>query len=365
MLVCPSCFGESTILKQHFAEHGTHGTCPTCGTHDTTPADASTLSDLFSGLEAHYEPLCGDLYRLRKDGVYGMGEESGNDSLVTVLREDWDLFSDLIDDDDAEAILKCVWPDYIGEYGRRGSTLWREVGEHWATLRYSLMHERRFFYDTTTRFVVQTLLDSWVEELGSPLGRTVWWRARIQPSKETCFQPLEMGPPPPGVARGGRANPAGIPHLYVASDVATAIAEVRAEPGDWVTVVRVELQSSKMTVLDLTELIGTIDPFDHMDLDYVLMVRQLLETFAQELSRPVRAADSELEYVVTQFLSEYFRCHGYGGIVYNSAVAQGVNAVFFNAGLATISEPRTMRVLSKSVEVVDVQSGIDDSDTLL
>ena len=89
MLVCPSCFGESDALRAHFKEHGKSGTCPTCGSADELLLEASELSDLFDGLKEYYEPLIGDLYRLRKDGIHGMGEGTGHDTLVEILREDW------------------------------------------------------------------------------------------------------------------------------------------------------------------------------------------------------------------------------------------------------------------------------------
>ena len=116
-----------------------------------------------------------------------------------------------------------------------------------------------------------------------------------------------MGAPPPEKARAGRANPAGIPHLYVASDRATAVAEVRAEPGDWVTVATVTIHTEPMQILDLTRNVRIVDPFAHKDLHEALMLRELLQVFSYELGRPIRASDSEFDYVTTQFIAEYFR----------------------------------------------------------
>ena len=94
MLVCPSCFGHSDVLTAHFEKHGKLGTCPTCGGEAVRLLEASELSDFFEGLREYYDPLIGDLYRLRKDGIHGIGPGSGDDSLVDILREDWEVFSE-------------------------------------------------------------------------------------------------------------------------------------------------------------------------------------------------------------------------------------------------------------------------------
>lgn len=354
MLVCPSCFGESATLKARFEERGTIGSCPTCGSQGVKVLDASELSDLFEGIKDHYEPLIGDPYRLGKEGISGMGPDTGDDSLVEILRENWDVFSDGIDDDQAEAILGEIWPGYAGEYMCRGNDRWREVNEEWHRLKTSLMHEWRFFQaGKPVDAIISRLLDPWSDLLGSPLDIRDWRRARIQESRGKIIPSSDMGAPPSEKARAGRANPAGIPHLYVASDQLTAVAEVRAEPGDWVTVATVTITPESMQVLDLTQDVRIVDPFAHSDLHEALVLRELLQLFSYELGRPIRAGDSEFEYVATQFIAEYFRDKGMGGIIFPSSLAGGKNAVFFDPDVATITDCCEVTVWSKSVDVVD------------
>lgn len=347
MQVCHLCFGESATLKERFDTAGNPGTCPTCGNEGVRILEASGLADLFEGIEAHYEPLCGDPYRLGKEGVYGIGAGIGEDSLVEVVREDWEVFSDRITDDQAEEILGCVWPTYTGEYMRRPSERWREM-------RSRLDEVKQRLHDGHLRSnALQEILDPWIESLGSRLTTSTWWRARIQDSRDRVFSSNFMGAPPPDKARAGRANAAGVPFLYVSSDEATALAEVRAEPGDWVTVAKVEIPRKGSWVLDLSRDVRIIDPFAHMDLDEALMVREFLQDFAYELSRPVRARDQATEYVSPQAISTYFRERGYSGVVFPSSLSSGTNAVFFDPGAATITDPVQRAVWSKSLDVVD------------
>lgn len=347
MQVCHLCFGECAALRERFDTAGNPGTCPTCGSEEVRILEACELADLFAGIEAHYEPLCGDPYRLGKEGIYGIGPGIGEDSLVEVLREDWEVFSDRITDDQAEEILGSVWPNYSGEYMRRPSKRWRELQSrldevkqrlHDGHLRSNALHE---------------ILDPWIESLGSSLTTSTWWRARIQDSRGCVFPSNSMGAPPPDKARAGRANPEGVPFLYVSSDEATAIAEVRAEPGDWVTVAKVEIPRKGSWMLDLSRDVRIIDPFAHTDLDEALMVREFLQNFAYELSRPVRARDQATEYVSTQAISMYFRERGYSGVVAPSSLSNGTNAVLFDPGAATITAPVQRAVWLKSLDVVD------------
>ena len=354
MLVCPSCFGHSVALIARFDERGTLRTCPTCGGEGVKVLDAGELSDLFEGLKAHYEPLIGDAYRLHKQGVHGYGPDAGEDSLVEILREGWEVFSDRVDDEHAEEILTSIWPGYVGEYLRHGSNLWRQVRDEWESLKKSLMHDWRFFHNgKLVGEGVERLLDPWVEVLASSLASRSWRRARIQQSRDDPFAQNAMGAPPPDKARAGRANPPGISHLYVASDETTAVAEVRAEPGEWVTVATVEIPPVSLRVLDLTRDVRVVDPFVHEDLHQALVLRELLQIFSYELSRPVRPTDHEIDYVGTQFISEYFRNQGFSGIVYPSALASGTNAVFFDPAVATITGCVQRVVWSKSVDVID------------
>ncbi|MCZ6652009.1 MAG: RES family NAD+ phosphorylase [Planctomycetota bacterium] len=354
MDVCQSCFGESAALQRRFDERGVGGCCPTCGAEKVQVLDAGQLSDLFEGLKDYYEPLIGDRYPLGKDGVRGLGPDTGDDSLVEILRESWDVFSDAVSDEKANEILESVFHGYIGEYMRRGADLWREVSIEWDRLKQYLKHEWRFFETAgpTDNAFVRTL-DAWVEALGSQITCRRWYRARIQDSREARFGDDTMGAPAPEKARAGRANSSGIPHLYVASDERTAVSEVRAEPGEWVTLATVEIVGDDLRVLDLTRVVRIVDPFATPDLHQALMVREFLNILSYELSRPVRPDDHEIDYVATQFLSEYFRKQGLSGIVYPSALAEGTNAVFFDPTIGRTGDCEQRFVWSKALDIVD------------
>src|SRR5690606_26316369 len=118
------------------------------------------------------------------------------------------------------------------------------------------------------------------------IGST-WHRARLLGPRPT-FSPDEMGAPPPESAGQGRANPAGIPYLYLGSQVDAAIAELRPHTGDRACVAAFEVPS--LRVVDLRHPRAQVSPFLLDGADAVGQLRAdlpLLERLGSELTRPV------------------------------------------------------------------------------
>ncbi|AZC00445.1 hypothetical protein DKE52_008010 [Acinetobacter pittii] len=61
-----------------------------------------------------------------------------------------------------------------------------------------------------------------------------------------------MGMPPPAIASAGRANPVGIPYLYLAENIETCMAEIRPSNGCKVNIAKFNLIND-VNLLDLTE----------------------------------------------------------------------------------------------------------------
>lgn len=347
MLVCPRCFGHSDTLSAHFNEQANVGDCPTCGSRQQPLADAASLLALFAGLKAMYEPLCGDPYRIAKHGIQSIGASSGDEELTDVLRGDWEVFSDLIDDASALRILEEVWPQFTGDYTRVPGSRWRRVQQETNELR------TRVIRGDADSHALSRIIDPWLECLCTRLDRRSWYRARIQTGRGASFPLEHMGAPPEASARAGRGNLDRVSVLYVASDALTTIAEVRAEPGQWVTVATIELSQRPLTVLDLSRDIRIIDPFAHADLDGALMARALLDSFRGEMCRPISRGDEKREYRMTQAVAEYFKSNGFDGVLFPSSVAAGSNAMFFDPTAGTATSTMERVVWKKSLDVLD------------
>jgi hypothetical protein len=157
-----------------------------------------------------------------------------------------------------------------------------------------------------------------------------------------------MGPPPNHLARAGRLNSEGIPYLYLATNVATAVAEVRP----WITS---ELTIGFFKVLTDLKIVDTskdkpkspLSLYNFVDTDQQAFdikkrpIDSYTSTEKEEyvwgdinsaFSKPVSPSDSPLKYLPTQYLSERLKTEGYDGIAYKSSLSQeGYNIALFDS----------------------------------
>lgn len=360
MYCCAECF-TSPILKEHINSEGTLDTCELCGSTKVKTVDSSDLYELF-------KPLF-DLYREIQYGIDYIEEEDPTDkgeTLPQLLQQDWyDIFSEKANDNMYDDFFESVIGG--GTYDKHSpddgppdlSTLYTSIdddysGELWWRLREYLMHERRFsIKDERIAHFIDTIQETLLGlETKVRAGQT-YYRARLDSGERDKPLPCEeMGTPPPEkVTEGGRANPAGIPVLYLADDEKTAISEVRPWKGAAVTVGTFKTTKG-LTLADLTGKFFIEDPFAYGEtLSLVIDEQKLLRRLARELAKPVNPGKANIDYVPTQFLTEIIRNHDYDGMIYPSALAKGKNVVLFQPESANCEDTKLYQVDS-----VDYQS---------
>ena len=162
----------------------------------------------------------------------------------------------------------------------------------------------------------------------------VMYRSRICPD-EKGFKNIEMGPPPDNRAKGGRVNPTGISILYLSDSKETTLYEIRAGVYDFVTVGSFKLLKD-IEVINLAD-IDRISPFTGVQRDFdftqYAMNIEHLKMISQEIARPLRN-DNALDYLPTQYISDYIRSRGYDGIEYISTMSKnGANLAVFDPTL--------------------------------
>lgn len=110
-------------------------------------------------------------------------------------------------------------------------------------------------------------------------------------------------------------------------------------------------------MVDLHKLVRLSNPFTDEVPQYELELEHLLRAFGEELSRPLRRADDDQDYLPCQKLVERIRESGfYDGIRYPSAMALGgSNIVLFDSDLVTIGASRLVEIREISVSYVDIQ----------
>jgi hypothetical protein len=150
--------------------------------------------------------------------------------------------------------------------------------------------------------------------------------------------------PRPTQAIEGRANPAGIPVLYLGTTEQTVISEVRPWVGASVSVAQFKLLRA-LKAIDLSQGHGKCS-FSEVGLRQLLDGTQVSAEEKKKavwididnaFSRPVTITDDAADYVPTQILTELFRDIGYEAVVYKSQFGkQGFNIVLFNPNDAEV-----------------------------
>lgn len=337
MQCCPTCFGDREIRDKFIPTFSrTLGTCSYCGTSNEKLVDPSELRDQFDLLVSIYQE-----------------DESGK-TLVEWFKEDWGMFSHprmdhanacmLVADilDDGEIIRKKFSPSDLCSSNRLNL---------WSDFKFELMYSNRFF---PSNKIEEDFLRNLIHNLRivpSEIAKT-WYRSRVHRG-ENSFSGAQMGPPPKERASQGRANPAGIPYLYLASNADTAVSEIRPHTGEVASVAEFTIDDSLM-VIDLRNPRESISPFTFEEVKKIASMRGDIEFLVQlgnELTRPVLPHVAAIEYLPSQYLCEFIKKCTYHGVMYRSSVGDGVNLALFDPARAHVGKVEQYRVAKVAVEI--------------
>lgn len=323
---CVQCFHDSVIVAKINTE-GTISRCSYCGTHQVSCIDPTNLADKL------------ELF------TYGLRESEDGYSFPEIFNL-YGLFSDRVRQ--AQALIN----DILGtnSEAKRFSLDFdiASYSDQWEDFKIELKHRNRFFpkatiyssiFNKSTPDSNEGVLFQLLEQLKIPVDvRDSFFRARIS---ERHLEANQMGCPPREIVSSGRANPLGIPYLYVADSLITCISEVRPSNSSGVYVAQMT-PVRELSVLDLTtpRKNCSASAFGEEQLSAVLGFLGLLELFSEDLSKPIRPENSNLDYIPTQFLCEFIKSEAkFDGIVFNSSFGEGKNYVFFDGNSLTPDAP--------------------------
>ncbi len=340
---CEKCFNDEYVIELIKSKRVVDNECKYCGSKGVSVAKVSDLSDMFNKLFTYFvksEPQKYYYYDGQPtfEEVYGTGE-----NLWNLLREQWDVFSDITDENLLYDILnanKDVGTVDIISANTMFFTAMDvsdhfNVGDWWNDLADSLKHKNRFFPQISSCSQKNDELLDYLETLFLSISTTVdendeFYRARIgEYVKSTELE----APPEDKILAGGRANPVGIRVLYSAIDKETAIAEVRPWKSAKVTIASVK-PKEPLKLVDLSKVSDRMDkilqsPFSVNNIYEELTVLNVLSNLDKALSKPVSPDTSELDYIPSQYLTEYIKFLGYDGVIFRSSLGPGENYVFY------------------------------------
>lgn len=339
---CANCFDDRHIRLQLVEQcEPVRQDCDYCGEKDALCVVPSKLGQWFAPLIATYS------------------EDPEGEFLVRHLIGEWRMFSSgRLSEAEAKDLLADVLDD--GEIVRKKYSPIAHPSEgnlrRWEELRDELMHSNRWFLEEPMDMDrLAVLLDQLITS-PTALDFGSWYRARLMTGDEP-FPLEEMGAPPRHKAGHGRANPAGIPYLYLGSTRATAVAELRPHTGERACVARFDLPNAdSLKLADLRDPRSLISPLSDGDESMIIELRAdlpLLERLGEELTRPVQPSGVAYEYVPTQYLCEYIKKKGFDGVLYRSSVSadEGVNVALFHPTGAIATELEIVSVTRVTVSI--------------
>ncbi|PKB19732.1 RES family NAD+ phosphorylase [Janthinobacterium sp. 64] len=147
---------------------------------------------------------------------------------------------------------------------------------------------------------------------------------RMKPNRDYCGE--------------GRANPRGIPYLYLSNDLDTCMAELRPQRAEMLSVAQFEIQRN----LKIVDCFSTKQEFWNVELIFNPPTTQegirnaIWWQINQAFSRPVSRGDTSSSYIPTQVLVEFFLDNGLDGVCFKSGLGKGLNFVLFDLAAADL-----------------------------
>ena len=194
---------------------------------------------------------------------------------------------------------------------------------------------------------------------------SIFWRAQLghewqKEGEEPETYDVERALPPermkpcPDHAPEGRANPKGIPCLYLATKKETAVSEVRPWIGSYVSLGQFETVR-RLTVIDCSYNHG--DPLFHFFVgrEKPLTAEEIEKTVWSNIdsafAAPIARDDDVAAYAGTQIIAELIKSMGYDGVAYRSNFGMnGHNIALFDIDVARLINCQLYRVDAVNIE---------------
>jgi hypothetical protein len=171
----------------------------------------------------------------------------------------------------------------------------------------------------------------------------ILWRSQLGHSMG-IYQDGECHPIPysssrmiPEVSRAkeGRANPKGIPYLYLSTNRDTALAEVRPWIGSLISVAQFktvrELRLINCVANPLISRLYFEEPSAEEREKFVWS--EIDRSFAKPIDKN---SDDVADYVPTQIIAEFFKINKFDGVAYRSSLGEGYNMALFGLDMAEL-----------------------------
>lgn len=316
MEVCPNCFADKE-LKGYISSSINTGLCKICNSSNVPLLEIDELLDFFQELMNNF--------KASPDG----------EPLKSKIQSNWSFFST---HNIASIILNVVLSKITtGIQNSEDLVNYTEDiienFSYWEKFKDKLKWSNRFISDID--YLEELGWDGFFNTQFELKPSDELFRARVHhKSNMQAYKVEEMMCPPSNLAGGGRANPLGIPYLYLSDNPKTVLYEVRASYLDELSIGTFQLKKELISVkiVDFTEDTSLFQP---TNVNQTIKSKLLRDKISRDLSKPMRRYDSEIEYIPTQFICEFIKIFtGASGIRFSSSLHTiGKNIVMFDQDL--------------------------------
>jgi len=332
--VCKNCFADKELIG-FITSQNTIGNCDCCGCTEVEIIPIEELYDFFKELVENFQT------------------KSSGERLISKIQGNWSLFPNL---DVGQKILNYVL-DKIDSPLNSSDDLVDfnddiiENINYWFKLKEQLKWERRYL--TNIGYLTDDLgWDSFFESKTIVKRENILYRARLHKNAdEEAFSKKDMYSPKMEFSSAGRANPNGIPYLYLSDREDTVLYEIRASILDEASIASFRLKeelSDDIIISDFTETPSLYAPSEVNQRIKATLLKQII---SRDLSKPMRRYDSELDYIPTQFICEFIKVFtNVQGIKFRSSLHNiGNNIVIFNQDIMECESVKKVQVSRVSI----------------
>jgi hypothetical protein len=375
--VCAACFSEAE-LSLYVEQNGETGDCNYC---DRTEVTVLEMEDVVAHME---ERLRTEYSTADDEGLIWDNEEDKYypESFDTFELFDREFGGAPADDRELQQDLASAFSDF--EWCQKdAATLTRREGlsSGWRNFCDIIKHDTRYLFfrreeqpdEGDREFVPPAEMLSQLGELVQTFGLTrtlktgtILYRVRWDSAGTTYSSPADLGPPPAERAGQSRMSAAGIPMMYLATDIETALAETidSSEGAASIATFRI---TEEIQVLEAVKIPGVPSILKDRS-EYVRDNLKFLHEFRKDISRPIDRDNAiHYEYTPTQVVTEYFRRafatkdkKQFYGIAFPSSRGKGDNLVLFlsRRNVIGISDDWMSQHGKKYIELVKVEHKI-------
>ena len=235
-----------------------------------------------------------------------------------------------------------------------------------------IRHQRRYFRTQEDDDFLQQILGTSKSRVRILQKDSPLFRAQLghdlqsineneQDFKIPVAYPPERMKPLANSAIEGRANPKGIPVLYTANRMKTAISEVRPWVGSLVSCAQFKTTRA-LKIVDLSIYHSEGTKYYFSEPDDSERDKAVWTHIDQAFSKPTTSGDDTAEYVPTQVIAELFKNNGFDGIAYKSVFGDdGYNLALFDLADAELTNGCLYQVkdIDLSFEQIDNPYWVD------